>query len=501
MKLNELQFQGVSQNLKYIFTDRGMIPLVEYFKNQKTPNFISYSYDNLDLAVDLMKEHNELFYKSNKISLVEYTSSSRKFLHNLIEIFQPQNSVSIISEWEEKIGSKLLIINESMDSLIVEQRVDNSWNSLKVLIEQWYNPLSKDFAVYQGAKKAYNWGKEQVKGVYDWTKEQSKQIKDKGLWQWAKDKASAVWESVKSAVSAAWKCLTNNFVECLMEGIRKASFSAVGMGVMTAITFIPGVGQVADFVVFGSLLIWDVYKMMSGKYESGEYKWSYMDIIIDAICILIPTLGGALKAGVKGLKAPITSAAELGTVAAKQGGIFAKIVGLLKGGVSKIVGFIGRAAEWIGEKLGLTWLKNFGTKAQSFMTTTVETSVKTAEGQGANLAKAAEGGTVAAQKPSLLSKAKTKGAEAIQKGKQFAKDFKFTKPTPVVLKATGKTIMITAALCAALGVDGWTCHHKVENGEITPEQIAQAEKAIKSDKFGQQLGQLSVQDAESIGLI
>lgn len=502
MKLRDLQFQGVSENLKYIFTNKGMIPLVEYFKNQDSPNFITYSYDNLDLAIDIVKEHNELYYKFNKISLTEYASSSRKFLHNLIEIFQPQNSVSILSEWEQKIGSKLLLINESTDSLIVEERVDKSWESLKILIEQWYNPFSSDFAVYQGAKKVGQWVGDTAKGVYDWGKEQVKQIGDKGLWQYVKDKASAVWESVKNAVSKAWKCLTNNFVECLMEGIRSASFSAVGMGVMTALTFIPGVGQVADFVVFGSLLIWDVYKMMSGKYESGEYKWSFMDIIIDAVCLLLPALGGLLKGAVRGLKAPITSAAELGSVAAKQGGVFAKVVGVLKGGVSKVVGFIGRAAEWIGEKLGLTWLKNFGSKAQSFLTTTVESSVKTAEGQGANLAKAAEGtGAATVKKPSLVSKIKTKGSEAIKGGKQFVKDFKLTAPKSVVVKTTGKTIVITAALCAALGVDAWTCQHKVENGEITPDQIAQAEKAIKSEKYTQQLDQLSVQDAESIGLI
>ncbi|NBU97391.1 MAG: HlyD family efflux transporter periplasmic adaptor subunit, partial [Spirochaetia bacterium] len=55
-----------------------------------------------------------------------------------------------------------------------------------------------------------------------------------------------------------------------------------------------------------------------------------------------------------------------------------------------------------------------------------------------------------------------------------SKDFKFTKPLPVVLKKSGKTVMITAGLCAALGLDGWSCQHKIENGEVSEEEIKKA---------------------------
>jgi len=482
MSQTKLQFQGVSQNLKYIFTNRGIIPLREYLENPKNTKTIDYSYNNLGLAVDILKEHKELFYKLNKISLVEYSNSSRKFLYELVEIFQPENSVTIIKEWEENFGSKLLLINESVDKLLIESRINESWDSIKnMLIEgDWYNPLSWDWK--GGVERAGKWVGNQVKGAVDWTKEQGKQIQQKGLLGWAGDKVTSVWNSVKSAVAKAYKCLTNNFVECLMEGIRSAAFSAVGMGAMTAITFIPGVGQIADFVVFGALLIWDVYKMFSGKYNSGEYQWSYADIIVDAVCLLLPALGAGVKAVFKGAR----TVEEIAVISAKEGGVAAKAVKLLKGGLSKILSYIGRAAEWIGEKLGLTWLKNMGTKAQSFMTKTVEQL----------------GGAEA--KPSLVSKLKTNAAtkinNAAEGGRQFIKDFKFTKPIPVIAKASGKTIMITAGLCAALGLDGWSCQHKIENGEVTAEQLAQAEKALKSDSYQKQLNQMSVQDAEAIGL-
>jgi len=43
----------------------------------------------------------------------------------------------------------------------------------------------------------------------------------------------------------------------------------------------------------------------------------------------------------------------------------------------------------------------------------------------------------------------------------------------------GKTFLITTAICAALGLNGATCTQKVESGEVTPEQIKQAEKEIQ----------------------
>ena len=161
----------------------------------------------------------------------------------------------------------------------------------------------------------------------------------------------------------------------------------------------------------------------------------------------------------------IKTAEQLGVAAATKGGIFAKILNLLKGGLSKVIGVIGKAAEWIGEKLGLIWLKNFGVKAQSFMTKTVDSSIKVAESNGMKVAAGTE-------KKSLVTK---------------VKDFKFTKPTPVVVKSTGKTIMVTALLCSALGLEGWTCQHKIENGEISDEELALAmgSKQQISDKLNQ----------------
>jgi hypothetical protein len=261
-----------------------------------------------------------------------------------------------------------------------------------------------------------------------------------------------------------------------MEGLRAASFSALGMGAMTALTFVPGVGQIADFIVFGSLLIWDIYKALSGKYESGEYQWSFMDIIIDAVCIIIPALGGGLKAAGAGIK----TAEQLGAAAAKEGstGILSKALGVLKGGLSKILSTIGSASKWLGEKLGLKFLENFGTKAQSFVTNSIEKATAAAESKGLKVGT----GTPKAAIPKKIPK------------------LTLTKPLPVVAKKTGQTILITAALCAALGVDAWTCRHKVENGEITPEQVQKAQESLTSKEGVDKLNKISDEEIKQMQL-
>lgn len=490
--MKDLKLEGISENLKFIFTNKGVLELSSVFSNREKNNIIEYSHNNLDIAADILKEHIDLSYKLGKISLVEYSNSARKFLYSLMETLNFDNQISIINEWENKFGSKLLLINESVNKLIIESRVNDSWNSIKqILQEDWYNPLSWDWK--GAAKRTGEFVKDTAKGVSDWTVDQSKQIKQKGLGGYIKDKAASVWNGVKNAVSKAWKCLTNDFVECLMEGLRTMVFSAAGMGAMVGVSMIPGVGQIADVIVFGLLLIWDIYKALSGKYEEGQYKWSFADIIVDAVCTLLPALGAGLKAALRGIR----TAGELAVTAVKKGGIIAKAVNLLKTGLSKILGYIGQAAKWAGEKLGIKWLENFGSKAQNFMTKTAEEiSSKT----GNVTLKAGETNIA---KPGLNQKAGKvfdKGIKRLDKAeegvKQFLKDFKFNKPTPVVVKKMGTTVLITATICAALGLDDpWMCRHKVENGEVTPEQIAQVENSLKSKAFVDKLNSLSVEQS------
>ena len=54
-------------------------------------------------------------------------------------------------------------------------------------------------------------------------------------------------------------------------------------------------------------------------------------------------------------------------------------------------------------------------------------------------------------------------------------------PSGVILKSAGKTFLVTTAICSALGLDGFSCREKIESGEVTSEQIKQAELKIQQE--------------------
>jgi hypothetical protein len=444
---------GISENMGYLFTDKG-VTRMSYEKNDLNgKNFATYTHENLNIALDILKENINFKYKVGKLSLTEYTSEPRKFLNFLVETYQPQNSIKIIQEWENNFGDKLLLINESVDNLIIESRINEAWDSFKIILNE-FDPIGW---VTTGAKNLYNYGKEKATQLKTWTKDQAKQIKDKGFTQWAKDKASNVWNYVKDKVAAAWNCVKSG-VECIMEGMRDLVYSAAGTAILTGVSFIPVIGQVTNGIIFGSLLIWDVYKGLSGK------GWDIMNIIVDAIALLAPALGKMIKTAFVGIK----SFAQLGAAAASKGGIFAKVFNVLKSGIGTLKNLVGKAATWLGEKLGLKSLQTWGTKVQQKLGSMVD-EMTNAGGKGVKGAKGV--------KPSIASK---------QPGfKQQVKQI-WAKPKPspippkgVILKSMGQTFLVTTAICAALGLDGFTCKEKIESGEVTPEQIRKAEQDIQ----------------------
>jgi hypothetical protein len=486
--MEKLIFEGISHNLQYVFTNRGVSRISEQLNDLNGKNYVSYNHNNLNVAIDIMKENIEFKFKTGKLDLVEYAAAPRRFLNNIIEIFQPENSISLIKEWETIFGGDLLLINESVDNLIIESRINESWESFKVLLEWTINPFNSDFwsvdnakeigsGIAKGAENVYNYGKEKVQQFKKWGGEQIQQIQQKGIWNYAKEKGAALWDTVKNAVKSAYKCLTNNFAECLMEGIRGAVMSAGGIAVLTGLSIIPAIGQIPTVIIFGALLLWDLYKMMSGNYESGEYQWSVFDIIVDAVSLLLPALGKIIKVSMGGIK----TFAQFGKAAISKGGVLLKVFNAIKGGIAKLGGYVTKAATWIGEKLGMTTLKNWGSRATAQLKKFTDDMVA---GSGGKIVKK----TVSKTKPVSISQKVKSGLNKV-----YRPDLgKAIPATGVIVKSAGKAFLVTTAICAALGLNGATCTEKIESGEITPEQYEAAKKqadidmsnAMKADDSG-----------------
>jgi len=448
---------GMSVNMGYLFTDKGVVKMSFEQNDLNGRNFVPFTFESLNIALDIINENFNFKYKTGNISLTEYTSEPRRFLNFLIETLKPENTIKIIQEWETNHGNKLLLINESVDKLLIEQRVVDSWNSIKLIIEQgeWYNPANivnkVGGAIKTGAKNVYNYGKDFVKKGAEWVKDQDKLIRQKGFTQWAKESAGKVWGYVKDKIADAWNCAKSG-IECIMEGMRKLVFSAGGTAILTGVSAFPLVGQITNGVIFGSLLIWDIYKGLTGK------GWEYISIIASAIAILAPHLGKIVKTAFAGIK----SFAQLGAAAVSKGGIFLKVFNLLKSGIGSLTKLIGQAAKFLGEKLGIKSLQSWGGKVQQKMSQMVD-----------DMAAAAKNKTpkTTTPKPSLKSKVKD----------IWKKNPKPIPPGGVIVDRMGKSFLLTTTICAALNLDGLRCQQKVESGEITDEQLKQAQAKAEAE--------------------
>lgn len=460
---NILKVIGMTTNMRYVFTNRGVVKVSNDNNDLNGTNFAQYTCENLNIAVNILKENLDFKYKLGKTSLSEYTSEPRRFLNFLVETFQPENSIKIIQEWESKFGDKLLLINESVDKLIIEQRIENAWEGINILLENvlWDGLKWVGGKIYQGAKNVYNYGKEKLGQAYDWTKDQVKQIGEKGLINWFGEKAKNVWNYVKDKVAAAWNCITSG-VECVMEGMRSLVMSAAGTAILTGVSFIPGVGQITNGIIFGSLLIWDLYQMSKGK---GDW----INVIVDALGLLSPALTKIFKTAVVGVK----SFAQFGAKAASKGGILSKVFNIFRNGLTTLGSYITKAATWLGEKLGITSLANWGKKATAKLTSISDEM--TAGYKGVK-------GTAPISKNIVNKGVQATDGSLAQLKQIWAKNPKAPiPPKGVIVKSMGKTFLLTAGICASLGLDGFTCTQKAESGELTPEQIKATEKQADID--------------------
>jgi hypothetical protein len=352
--MNNIKLEGISKNLRYIFTNNGIYD----FLDDKT-----YAY-NLETfnskGVKLVQEISQIEYKLNKINIQEYISEPRKVLYSITEIFQPQDSIKIIKEWEEKFGNKLLLINENQDKLIIEQKISEAWEGVFTIVEQFTDWV----------KSKYDSIKDKIKSSAKNNFDQLKQIKDKGFFNYAGEKIKKGWDWIKKKAMDAWKCLSDNFVECLMEGLRDAVLSPVGVAVEVFLT-VTGVGAPVVMVIYGVLLLWDVY-LLFNNYE----KFQWLNIVLDIVGIvssgtMVPIVRTAFKGINLFTKGGGKSFEFVAQNSFSKGGKIANFMRYLGDKLSKfgtkILDAIRQGAEWVSKNFKINFLKGWITKASGVL--------------------------------------------------------------------------------------------------------------------------------------
>lgn len=297
----ELKIQSITYDLQYFFTNKGIVKI----SLDESENILEYNLQNLKLGLNILKENLQIKFDMGMISENDYIYSARKFLYESMNVGNIKNQISIINEWENKYGKNLLFINESSDKTDLRKIFENSWGGLNSL----YTEKLIDSLILE--RTWLQWG----------------------------------WDNIKSTISKAFTCAKGSgYIDCFMEGLRTIATSLVGVTVLTGVSFIPVIGTIPNVIIFGALLIYDIYKMMTGK------KWSVSDIIVDIVSLLAPALAKGLGVYTKGL----TNFYGLGKLAGK--GTFGKVIQTISKGIGKLATYIGESVAYFSSKLGIKWL-------------------------------------------------------------------------------------------------------------------------------------------------
>jgi hypothetical protein len=386
------------QNLDFYVSKNGRYMMLENSIFDRTNNqYADINELSFSDLINIIGENVGFMTQNLKSDLSEISSFTRKTAYNVFEYFETDTKLSLMMEYEVKFGTSLL--NESL--LNPNQVIKETWDWIKEktqILEQTYNPFNKDFYTSSNWKQA---GQNIVTGATST----------------AKSIGNAILHPVDT-IKGGIEWVKKNGIGGVMEKIRDGLYSGAGIAIQI-FAQMTGVGNIAVGIVWGSMLIYDLYKVFSG----GE--WSWMDILFDVLGMIS---GGAVKAlqiAMKsiGITKSMPMAAGIQKLAASPStkGFMSTILS----GISKVWGMIKSAGSWLFEKTGLKWIVGVLGKAEAFLSENLLKPI----GNGLGLRSVGnkvvgKGGETlgSASRKSVAAATKTKGVTnpAIQTGFDYA---------------------------------------------------------------------------------
>jgi len=291
----------MSKNKMYIVTPDNVYSIVEdktYSINEMT----------IDKWLDIFKENSIYSIKNKLIGITEMASYHRKVSYQIIENYDYDTKSKLMLEYEGKFGNMLLLENS-------------------VLMESWLGD------------------------AWDWTKKTASQA------------GSFLVDRVKGYGTGAIKmakdlgiCVTTFNCSPLFEDFREILFSPEGIAIETFLAA-TGIGDIGPIVAWGMMGLWDISLLLR-----NDTSFSWLNLILDILGMGLGTVAKGFRSifgGAAGVSR--TAGKGIGEVVAEgmknpaTKGVFTKLGELLSGGLSKIMGPLKSASEFLSKKLKLSW--------------------------------------------------------------------------------------------------------------------------------------------------
>jgi hypothetical protein len=325
----------ISKNGRYMMTES----VVYDFAHDRHAHIDEISFSDL---IDIIGENVEYMVQNLKSDLREMSSFTRKNAYNVFEYFESDKKLSLMMEYEVKFGTSLL--NESVAN--PHKLIKETWDWIKEqtkILEQTFNPFNKEFYTTSNWKKA-------GKNVVDDVKSSAKSV------------GNAILHPIDTAKKGINWVKKNGFGG-VMEYIREFLYSGKGIAVQI-FAQMTGVGNLAVGVVWGAMLLWDLYKVFSGK------DWDWLHIVFDIMGIISGGLVGGLKTamsgvkiakggGVQGMKTGLTQMAKSPSTK--------KYMSTIANKGSWILNQLKAAGNWLYKWTGLKWISGVINKFEVFL--------------------------------------------------------------------------------------------------------------------------------------
>jgi hypothetical protein len=303
-----------------------------------------------DLLEIIGENVNFVIQKLNS-NISDISSFTRKNVYHVLEYFETDEKLSLMVEYEVKFGSSLLTESDDNKNKLIE----DTWEWIKqkaLFLEQTLNPFNKDFYT------ASNWKKNVEK-----------------VGTAVKDVATNVGKFIKDPIGTAKKgiqWIKENGFPAMMEKIREGLSSGTGIAIQI-FAQLTGVGNIAVGIVWGTMLIYDLWKVFTGK------DWNWLDLVFDVLGIistgaakgfkiLAKNLGITGKGGLQGMKSGL---AKL-SASPKTKGFMTTIAN----GVSGLGNLLKNAGTFLSEKLGLKWVSGVTSKAVTWIAENIVNPIK-----------------------------------------------------------------------------------------------------------------------------